>query len=195
MIPTSLRRLLIRAVDGLRVTIFAGKNLRRRFPFLGEFHDRVIGLLMPKFIKYQGHIIYLDTMDSLGLLRNASFEEQESEVIKKFVKKGDAVFDLGANIGFHTLTLAKNVGKLGKVFSFEPCPETFSLLQKNVKANGYDNIVLIPKAVSEKSGHAKMHVEDEDGNFLESVAYNLREGGNFFTSKWFPWMNFLATAT
>ena len=48
--------------------------------------------------------------------------------------------------------IAKLVGENGKVFAFEPEPSNFELLKKNIEINGYHNVVLEQKAVSDKSG-------------------------------------------
>ena len=69
-------------------------------------------------------------------------------IIKNNVKNGDNVVDLGANIGYFTLILAKLVGPTGKVFAFEPDPRNLALLKKNVEYNNYKNVIIVPKAVS-----------------------------------------------
>jgi FkbM family methyltransferase len=66
------------------------------------------------------------------------------------------VVDLGANIGVYTLLAASLVGAQGRVYAFEPDPANYVLLEKNVRANGYRNIVCRQKAVSDKSGEAKL---------------------------------------
>lgn len=72
----------------------------------------------------------------------------DARVIKKLVKKGDTVLDLGANIGYWTCLLADLVGETGRVFAFEPSPDNFQLLKKNVEMNGYKNVTLEQKAVA-----------------------------------------------
>ncbi len=66
------------------------------------------------------------------------------------IKKGETVIDLGANVGFYTLLFARQVGTEGKVIAFEPGPQSFALLNKNVSVNHYKNVKLINKAVSDK---------------------------------------------
>lgn len=72
----------------------------------------------------------------------------DNKVVRKIVKKGDTVLDLGANIGYWTCLLADLVGKDGRVFAFEPSPYNFGLLKKNVELNGYKNVTLEQKAVA-----------------------------------------------
>ena len=89
--------------------------------------------------------------DSIQISTLGIFEPFETEILKKEIKKGDFVVDIGASIGYYTLLFAKWTGTKGKVFSFEPNPDKFSVLTKNVHLNNYQNITLIQKYVSNKS--------------------------------------------
>lgn len=112
-----------------------------------------------------GHIMYLDSEDSLRLSINRIYEELETALVKKLVKKEDVVIDLGANIGYYTLIFAKLVGKKGKVYAFEPESDNFDILKKNVNSNGYQNVVLIQKAVLNKEKKINMYVlKDNKGS-------------------------------
>ena len=117
-------------------------------------------ILKPDFVEVEGHKIFLDDKDSLRLSINGSFEEFETETLKKIIKEGDVVIDIGANIGYYTLLFAKLVGGKGKVFAFEPDPDNFQLLKKNVEINGYQNVVLERKALSNKNGKTKLYLCD-----------------------------------
>ena len=80
------------------------------------------------------------------------------KIFKDNVKDGDNVVDLGANIGYFTLILAKLVGPTGHVFAFEPDPRNLVLLKKNVEYNNYKNITIIPKAVSNVNDKCALYV-------------------------------------
>lgn len=70
---------------------------------------------------------------SIYLLRG--FERSTGNVLDKLVHRGDTVFDIGANIGAHTLPLARRVGAEGQVFAFEPSSFAFDKLTTNVSLN------------------------------------------------------------
>ncbi len=92
------------------------------------------------------------------ILRTGGFEPLETAILTGLVGPGDVVVDVGANIGWHTLALARAVGPGGRVYAFEPASDTFALLQKNVEANGLENVVtLFHAAVSDRSGNLKLH--------------------------------------
>ena len=50
-------------------------------------------------------------------------------------------FDVGANIGLFSLHASKRIGTEGRVFSFEPSPETYKRLKKNFEVNDINNAV------------------------------------------------------
>ncbi len=89
--------------------------------------------------------------DSLELSVTGTYEPFETELTKKEIKMGGSVIDLGGSVGYYTLLFAKLVGENGEVFSFEPNPNKFLVLEKNTDLNNYQNIVLVQKYVSDKS--------------------------------------------
>lgn len=80
----------------------------------------------------------------------------ELALIKEFVKPGNNVLDIGANIGFYTNVFLKAVGKKGVVFAFEPEPINFNYLRDNIK--NQTNVILNSKAVSDVSGKLKIYL-------------------------------------
>ncbi len=111
--------------------------------------------LKTNIVEVHGNKIFLDSNDSLKLsFRN--FEESSVNIIKKLIKKGDVVVDIGANIGFYTLLFSKLVGNKGKVFAFEPEPNNFKLLKRNIEENNIHNVFLIKKGVSNSTSIMKL---------------------------------------
>ncbi|MEZ5764871.1 MAG: FkbM family methyltransferase [Xanthobacteraceae bacterium] len=53
-----------------------------------------------------------------------------------FVKPGDTVLDIGANVGTHTIALGRLVGEQGTVLAFEGQPHIHSILAHNIVQNG-----------------------------------------------------------
>jgi predicted RNA methylase len=64
------------------------------------------------------------------------YSESEVAMMRNFVREGDTVIDVGANIGDLTLPLARMVGDRGKVYAFESNPESFNVLCANLALNG-----------------------------------------------------------
>jgi len=64
-----------------------------------------------------------------------SFEPGTVRFYTKILRPGDVVFDIGANIGAHTLHFAKLVGAKGRVHAFEPTASAFQKLTRNLSLN------------------------------------------------------------
>jgi FkbM family methyltransferase len=128
------------------------------------------------FTMVQGHKMFLDSRDSLNLLVNEYWEPLETDLARKSIKEGGVVIDVGANIGYYTLIFADLVGEGGRVFAFEPDPDNFALLVKNVEANGYQNVVLVQKAISNETGKIRLYLcKDNKGDHRIYDSHDDRE--------------------
>jgi FkbM family methyltransferase len=77
-----------------------------------------------------------------------TYEADLQEALKELVEPGMVAYDVGANIGFTTLLLAKRVGEDGRVYAFEALPANLERLNENVALNDLDaNVIIVPKAV------------------------------------------------
>jgi FkbM family methyltransferase len=79
------------------------------------------------------------------------FEPYTVRLFKAAIRPGATVLDIGANIGSFSLIAARQAGPQGKVFAFEPGPDNFKILKRNIRLNKCSNTVAIPKAVGDKS--------------------------------------------
>jgi FkbM family methyltransferase len=63
------------------------------------------------------------------------FEVRTANLYKNYIKPGDIVLDIGANIGSHTLPMAQLARSRGRVIALEPTAYAFQKLQKNIALN------------------------------------------------------------
>lgn len=98
---------------------------------------RAAGLSDQTVVNRSGLTYELDLCEGidLALYLFGSFEPATRAALAKFVKPGMTVLDVGANIGAHTLYLAKLVGSEGRVFAFEPTEFAFAKLTRNLALN------------------------------------------------------------
>ena len=98
----------------------------------------------PIFYFYRG-----DSIIGVSLAYYGEFTENELGLLRNFINPTSVVYDIGANIGFHTTAFAKNAKH---VYAFEPNKNNFKLLDMNTFHD--KNVTLIEGAVSDVEGTA-----------------------------------------
>ena len=76
--------------------------------------------------------------------------EGEVELFAQILREAEVAIDVGANIGSHTVAMAKIVGPRGTVVAFEPQRVVFQTLCGNVANNSLANVFCYQSAVGEK---------------------------------------------
>src|SRR4030042_191539 len=103
----------------------------------------------------QGSRMYFPRHDynmSWGMLFYGCWEPVETEFIKKYVKQGMICIDVGAFIGYYTLLMARLVGKMGHVLSFEPIDESREACVQSAILNKYLNISFSDMVIMDFNG-------------------------------------------
>ena len=100
-----------------------------------------------------GYRICVSPAENLGYLLGTA-EPHLQKIIKEYVGSGDIVYDIGANIGYMSLSLAKLVGASGRVIAFEPVPRNIASFRENIQVNRLANVQLLEFAASDKRGEA-----------------------------------------
>lgn len=136
-----------------------------------------------------------ETLRKPKYLRKWHREPEFMDIIESEVQSGDVAFDLGANIGYVTMHLAKYVGPTGKVYAVEPSPRNFTMLKKTIEANSAEDIVEIQQlAISSKSGVRDLNISDESNlnSFAktkytkQTIEVNTTSIDDFFKNRRFP---------
>src|SRR6185503_13852355 len=58
-----------------------------------------------------------------------NYEAEEIEIMRKFLRPGQIIVDVGANVGYLTRLFARATGTTGRVCAFEPNPLIFDILK------------------------------------------------------------------
>ena len=93
-----------------------------------------------------------DTYVGRSLDMYGEFSEGEVELFRQTLRPDDIAVDIGANIGAHTLFMAKAVGTRGRVLAFEPQRIVFQALCANMAINSITNVYCHQVALGETSG-------------------------------------------
>lgn len=81
-----------------------------------------------------------DTYIGRALIDYGEFSELESQVILQLLPENGTAIEVGANIGAHTVALARKAGPRGRIYAFEPQPVIFQNLCANLALNGLTNV-------------------------------------------------------
>jgi FkbM family methyltransferase len=106
-----------------------------------------------------GYRICVSPAENLGYLLGTD-EPHLQKAIRNYVAAGDTVYDIGANLGYVSLSLAKRVGPHGRVVAFEPVPRNIELFRRNIEVNGSSNVRLLEVAASDKAGEAVIRIAE-----------------------------------
>ncbi|MCI0539902.1 MAG: FkbM family methyltransferase [Verrucomicrobiales bacterium] len=86
--------------------------------------------------------------------------EPEIDFVRDTIQPNDVCFDVGANVGYYTLLMAK-LAPQGRVHAFEPVPLNYHLLSASVLANGFTNVSVNQLAVSDSEGRANFVLAED----------------------------------
>ena len=79
--------------------------------------------------------------------------QAEADIFRQIVRPGMTVVEAGANIGTHTVMLARACAP-GALFAFEPQQRVFQLLCANLTGNQIANVVALPHGLGAADGEA-----------------------------------------
>ncbi len=82
------------------------------------------------------------------------YEKPCVEFVASLIRPGMVAFDVGANVGYYTLLLARGVGPKGRVIAFEPNPTNVAFLKEHLRLNKINNVEIVTAAVSDREGSA-----------------------------------------
>jgi FkbM family methyltransferase len=150
-------------------------SLTRMYPFFSGrgllANHRLMRVLLPAssenfvWTKSPGGEVQVSLKDHVGrsVFLFGDLDPKITWILKRLLKPGDRVLDIGANIGLLSLWMSKLVGPRGIVHAFEPNPVLCGILQSTLARNRSKNIKLHPIALGGSEGRMELHVPT--GNF------------------------------
>ena len=102
------------------------------------------------------------------------YEQILEQSYTKLINTGDTVIDIGAHIGRHSKVFCKLIGLSETLLAFEPLPEQFGILERELSAS---NVTIINKALSDQTGtmcfYQVENYPEESG--LKKRKYNAKD--------------------
>lgn len=101
------------------------------------------------------------------------FHSRVYDIEAALVRPGDVVIDVGANHGFAACWFAL---RGARVFAFEPAPEVYRLLERNIADNGLaDRVRAFPEAIADREGRAELLISPALGGGTSTLHPELVE--------------------
>jgi FkbM family methyltransferase len=99
----------------------------------------------------------------LEALNFGAYEPEETAVMNLLASEARCILDVGANIGYHALRLALRE-PTATVHAFEPLPQSYEFLSRNIAANGLaDRVRAYGYGLSRSSGSFEFFIAPENG--------------------------------
>jgi FkbM family methyltransferase len=93
-----------------------------------------------------------------------TYEPDLQAAVAELVAPGMLVYDVGANIGYISLLLARRVGETGHIYAFEALPANLERLRLNLELSGLaERVTVVPAAVVEQKRPARFLVGPSGG--------------------------------
>lgn len=95
--------------------------------------------------------------------RNIIFDDFEKDDLQHFLgylRAGDVVFDVGANVGAYCVTAGRSQPS-ARVFAFEPIPLNVALIGTSLLANRIENVEVAKACVSDMPGEVEFTVSED----------------------------------
>lgn len=111
-----------------------------------------------------GYVLYNsnDTVIGRSIELYGEYFESEVNVFRRFMTPGDVAVDVGANIGAHTLALARLAGDRGFVYAVEPQRLVFQTLCANIALNSLNNVHCLNAAAGDAPGWLRLTDPDPE---------------------------------
>lgn len=128
-VSRALRRTLLRALPAA-----VRGRLLDSYPNLRKAAPEGLRFVFPHYL--DDIAVNIDTRFKVErIMWTGMYEPPLIRLLQTLNTSGWNCFDVGANVGAITLALAKSIGPVGKVYSFEPGPPTLARLRANLKLN------------------------------------------------------------
>lgn len=120
-----------------------------------------------------------DCMAGNSIGKNTPWEPHLVDFVRSYTKLlgCQAIVDVGANFGYHSMQFSRILGPEGRVFSFEPQSQNYELLMRNIAHNSIANITPFNKACSSSRATVSMPLITDTTTVVNMGDFTLNQTG------------------
>lgn len=145
-----------------------------------------------------GLAFHVRTLMDAWIIKETCLDEQYEQASTKLTD-GWIVIDIGAGLGDFAISVAKKYPQ-SLVYAYEPFPESFTLLQENLKLNNIQNVQAFPYAIGSEEGTLPLRCiskepvqhtttpSNQEGDFLQVPSITLEQ---IFSQLQLPFCHYL----
>jgi FkbM family methyltransferase len=138
--------------------------------------DRLRGRSLPDSVEIEtdvGTLLYPADCQMITpeVEREGRWDPWDAEALRKELRPGMHVLNLGAHIGYFVLLAARGVAPGGRVTAIEAAPDNFALLEENVRRAKLGNIRIVHGAVSDHPGTLEMSLSETNTGDHRAYGY------------------------
>jgi FkbM family methyltransferase len=131
---------------------------------------------------HDGQLIFVDPLDehlTPSIVAYGRWESWIERAIRRLLKPGDRVIEVGANVGYYTLIMGAQIGPTGRLDAFEANPQMARLLRRSVICSGRaGNVTVHEQIVADRPGAMQLYVSDSAGGGGNLVEHGWNIGGD-----------------
>jgi FkbM family methyltransferase len=105
-----------------------------------------------------------------------AYERWETRTVRRHLRPGMTVIDVGANVGYFTLLAARQVGSWGRVIAVEPSAPAADRLATTVRENGLGQVHLLRCGLGRASGRGVLSEPSLQNHTPSMVGSHGRSG-------------------
>jgi len=166
--PLRNDELILSALERLEQRLIQTERLVQRIQHDVErtryFSGTVLGSSNALAQLVTGQRLYVDPRDrgcGINLLTDGKIEDDEMTVLKRYLRPGGTMLDIGANYGTYSIVMAPYLQPGGRIIGFEPNPHICDLFRASIYLNGLTAMVEARQlGVHDADGALHFHVSD-----------------------------------
>jgi len=184
-------------MDGLDRYAIMIRDILKRIGQTGvvnnKITDRVLQGIFPSeaTVSYPEHGFGMTVRPGKMTGRSLYFKTYEPDLVnllQRELEPGDTFVDIGAHVGFFSLVAATLIHDTGKIYSFEPLPENYDLLNRNLYQNSIEQAVTEDVLVGRKSGGGKLYLSPNNPgggtpNYSEARGHAMFDPDKYINKK------------